>query len=81
MAPYHSQLQESHTQILSLALPLPDSQVTADPLLRFRDSPVVVHDCVESVGDGQYSAVFKLGTDGALDEVIRLQVNGSSGLI
>lgn len=43
--------------------------------------PVVVHDCVEPVGNGQYSAVFKLGTDGALDEVIGLQVNGSSGLV
>lgn len=33
IAPYHCQFQELHTQILSMALPLPDSQVTAaDPL-------------------------------------------------
>lgn len=50
------------------------------PFVQDQD-PVVIHDCVEPVGNGQYSAVFKLGTDGALDEVIGLQVNGSSGLV
>lgn len=78
--------------MLSLALPLPVSQVIATNPLAFHDlpsphpsafhgPPVVVHDCVEPVGNGQYSAVFKLGTDGALDEVVSLQVNGSSGLV
>lgn len=44
-------------------------------------SPVVVHDGVEPMCDGQHCAVLKLGADGGLDEVIGLQVNGSCSLV
>ena len=43
--------------------------------------PVVVHDGVESVGDGEDAAPGKLLPDGRLDEVISLQVNSRGGLI
>ena len=43
--------------------------------------PSVVHDSVESVSDGEDGAVLKLCPDGGLDEVVRLQVDGSRGLI
>ena len=44
-------------------------------------SPCVVHDCVESVGDCENCALLKLHPDGALDEVICLQVHGRRGLV
>ena len=43
--------------------------------------PGVVHDGVESVSDGQDSAVLKLGADGGLDQVVHLQVHSSCGLV
>lgn len=43
--------------------------------------PGVVHDGIEPVGDGQDSAVLKLGPDGGLDQVVRLTVYSCSGLI
>ena len=43
--------------------------------------PGVVHDGVEPVGDGQDGAVLKLGADGGLDQVVRLHVYSSRGLI
>ena len=43
--------------------------------------PVVVHDGVESVGDGEDAAPGKLLPDGRLNEVISLQVNSRGGLI
>lgn len=36
------------------------------------DPPVIVHDSIEAVRDGQHSAVLKLAADDGLDEVIRL---------
>ena len=44
-------------------------------------SPVIVHDCVQSVGDGDNCTAGKLIADGLLDEVIRFHVNGSGGFI
>ena len=42
---------------------------------------VVVENGVESVGDGQNSAVGKLLPDRGLDEVVRLQVDGRRRLV
>lgn len=36
---------------------------------------------MQAVGDGQHGAVCKLAADGALDELVSLQVHGSRGLI
>ena len=44
-------------------------------------SPCVVHDGVEAVSNGEYSALSKLCTNGALDKVISLKVNSCSCLI
>ena len=44
-------------------------------------SPGVVHDGVESVGDGEHGAVLKLGPDGGLDQGVGLQVHGRCGLV
>ena len=44
-------------------------------------SPVVVHDGVQPVGDGDNSTASKLIANGLLDEVICFHVNCSSGLI
>ena len=41
----------------------------------------IIDDGVESVCDGEDSAVCKLCSDGLLNEVISLQVHGSCGLI
>ena len=43
--------------------------------------PGVVHDGVEPVCDGEDGTVFKLGADGGLDQVVRLHVYSSRGLI
>lgn len=43
--------------------------------------PGVVHDGVEAVSDGQDGAVFKLGADGGLDQVVCLHVHSSRGLV
>ena len=43
--------------------------------------PVVVHDGVEPVGDGQDAAVGELLPDGRLDQIIRLQVNCCCSLV
>lgn len=43
--------------------------------------PCVVHDCVQTVGDGQDGAVFKLCADCRLDQCVCLQVHSSCGLI
>jgi len=45
------------------------------------NSPGVVHDGVEAMGDGQHGAVLKLSADGGLDEGVRLQVNRGCGLV
>ena len=45
------------------------------------DSPGVVHDGVEAVGDGQHGAVLKLGPDGGLDQSVGLQVHGRRGFV
>ena len=44
-------------------------------------SPVIVHDGVQPVGNGDDSTASKLITDGLLDKVIRFHVNSSSGFI
>jgi len=43
--------------------------------------PGVVHDGVESVGDGEHGAVLELCADGGLDQVVRLQIHSCSGFI
>ena len=43
--------------------------------------PVIVHDGVEPVCDGEHGAVGKLPSDGLLDEVVGLEVHGSRGLV
>ena len=57
-----------------------DDNFSNYPLVH-RHSQVIVHDCVESVSDGDDSAVGKLGADGLLDEVVSLQVHSSGGFI
>lgn len=44
-------------------------------------SPGAVHDAVQTVGDGEDRAVGKLFSDGVLDQVVCLQVDGCRGLI
>ncbi len=46
-----------------------------------RNSRVIVYDGVESVSNGEDSAVCKLCSYGLLNEVISLQVHGSCGLV
>ncbi len=50
------------------------------PLVQHHDL-VVVEDRVEPVGDGQHRTTLELLPDGGLDEVVRLQVDGGSGLV
>ena len=44
-------------------------------------TPVIIHDGIEAVGDGENRTFCKLGSDGLLDEVVSLQVHCSCGLI
>ena len=44
-------------------------------------SPVIVHDGVEAVGNGDDSRISKLSTDRFLDEVVCFHVDGSSRLV
>lgn len=44
-------------------------------------SPGAVHDAVQTVGNGEDRALGKLFTDGVLDQVVCLQVDGCRGLI
>ena len=50
------------------------------PLVEDHD-PVVVHDGVQSVGDGEDAAPGELLPDGGLDQVVSLQVHGCCGLV
>ena len=50
------------------------------PLVEDHD-PVVVHDGVEPVGDGEDAAPGELLPDGGLDQVVSLQVHGCCGLV
>ena len=43
--------------------------------------PVVVHDRVEAMGDCDDRRVGELDTDGRLDQVIRLEVDGRRGFV
>ena len=43
--------------------------------------PIVIHDGIKSVSNGEYSASFELLSDGVLDEVVRLHVDGGRGLV
>ena len=43
--------------------------------------PVVVHDGVEPVGDGEDRAVRELPPDGGLHQVVRLKVHSRRGLV
>lgn len=45
------------------------------------NAPGAVHDAVQTVGNGEDRAVGKLCTDGVLDQVVCLQVDGCRGLI
>ena len=44
-------------------------------------TPVIIHDGIEAVGDGENGTFCKLGSDSLLDEVVSLQVHCSCGLI
>ena len=44
-------------------------------------SPIVIHDGIEPVSDGDDCTLGKLGPDGLLDEVVRLQIHGSRSLV
>ena len=49
-------------------------------LIQNNDS-VVVHDGVESVGDGEHRAVWELPPDGGLHQVVSLKVHRSRRLV
>ena len=68
-------LFKNHLQKLSRLVKLPEL-----PLVEDHD-PVVVHDGVESVGDGEDAAPGELLPDRGLDKVVRLQVHGCRGLV
>ena len=44
-------------------------------------APVVVHDGVEAMSDGEYRGVRELGPDRGLDEVVRHHVHGGRRLV
>lgn len=57
-------------------------QQTHEPSVHYPEvSPGVIHDGVQPVCNGQHGAVHKLCPDGALDQVICLQVDGGRGFV
>ncbi len=49
--------------------------------VRAGNEPVIIQDGVESVRDGQHGALFELGADRVLDEIVRLQVDRRRRLV
>lgn len=43
--------------------------------------PVIIQDGVESMGNGQHSAIFKLFPNGLLDKIICFHIHGCCSLI